>query len=482
MTRTQADALADRDALLERLGDRTLAEVTVGTIVVVPSVTTSSAELARTPGWEHLDERLLFTLLLLRQPELHIVYVTALGVEEAIVDYYLRFLPDVEHARARVTMVALEEPGPRALTYKLLDRPDAIAHIRGVVKSPELSYLLCYKVTTAEHALASRLGLPIDGPDEAHLSLDTKTASRLAARRAGIATLAGEEGLVSLADVERALGRMCDRQPASRAAVIKLNEGFAGRGNAIVRLDEPLRPLDVTTVELIDEQETWGGYVEKLDSCGAVVEELLEGPAIGSSCVQMRIAPTGTSQVVSAYDMLLTGDRGHVFSGCRYPAHERHRDLLIEDAQRLARRLAGEGVHGWFGLDFLVDGANGPVCYLNEINLRMGGGTHPFWMALLASGGRYNSANGEIRVADRPKAYVATDDIRSPHLIGSVPADAIALVERSGLAFDPRRGSGVTLQFLGALSTLGMMGVTCIGDSLEEAEQLHRELLAVLGQ
>ena len=51
---------------------------------------------------------------------------------------------------------------------------------------------------------------------------------------------------------------------------------------------------------------------------------------------------------------------------------------------------------------------------------------------------------------------------------------------RRGWAFDPERGTGATLHLLGALVEHGKMGVTCIGDSDEEADELYREVVAAL--
>ena len=60
------------------------------------------------------EERLLFLLLLLRQPCLQLIYVTGREVDEAIVDYYLALLPGVipSQARARLHMIAAHDGSP----------------------------------------------------------------------------------------------------------------------------------------------------------------------------------------------------------------------------------------------------------------------------------------------------------------------------------------------------------------------------------
>ena len=141
--------------------------------------------------------------------------------------------------------------------------------------------------------------------------------------------------------------------------------------------------------------------------------------------------------------------------------------------------LAGEGVIGSFGIDWLVTPA-GDV-YLSEINLRMGGTTHPYWMARLAGAASYDPVGGELIGAGGDRlCYTATDNLKLAQLVGRGPADVIALVDDAGLAFDPSTGTGVTLHLLGAVPGYGKLGATCIAGSPEAAGDLYVELVAQL--
>src|SRR5947208_1981865 len=139
--------------------------------------------------------------------------------------------------------------------------------------------------------------------------------------------------------------------------------------------------------------------------------------------VQLRIAPGGTFEVVSTHDQVLGGPEGQVYLGCRFPADPDYRLAIQDNAMRVAKELAANGVLGSFGIDFLVaHGHGGNAVYLSEINLRMGGTTHPFWMARLVTGGRYDTETGELIGADgTPKRYVATDNIKESSLMGLTP-------------------------------------------------------------
>ena len=103
-------------------------------------------------------------------------------------------------------------------------------------------------------------------------------------------------------------------------------------------------------------------------------------------------------------------------------------------------------------------------------------------MARLVTGGTYDEEAGELMVGGSRRAYVATDNLRSPALVGRRPAEVIDAVERLGLGFDAATGTGVTLHLLGALPRYGKMGAVCIGRTPEEAEAIDRRLHAAVEQ
>jgi hypothetical protein len=149
---------------------------------------------------------------------------------------------------------------------------------------------------------------------------------------------------------------------------------------------------------------------------------------------------------------------------------------------RAAAVLASHGVNGSFGVDFfVVPTADGFRIFLAEVNLRVGGTTHPFGMLALASGGWYDTTNGQLEVGGKAKSYVSTDNLKSARLKGRTPAGVIELLDERGLLFDRTTITGVTLHLLGALREYGKMGVTCIGDSPEEAQDLYRQVHAAIG-
>ncbi len=92
------------------------------TIIVVPSMTMDNDLGSIEKAYE---ERFLFLLLLLRQPQARLIYITSMPVQRAIIDYYLGLLPGVvpSHARNRLFLLSPGDGSSKPLTEKILERP-----------------------------------------------------------------------------------------------------------------------------------------------------------------------------------------------------------------------------------------------------------------------------------------------------------------------------------------------------------------------
>ena len=132
-------------------------------VVVVPSVTIDRVGERSGSMTQAYEERFLVLLLLLRQPRLRVVYVTSLPVAPAIVEYYLALLPGVipSHARARLSLVSVNDSSPRPLSEKLLERPRLLRQIGELIPDRSRSHLVPYNTTSMERDLALALGIPM---------------------------------------------------------------------------------------------------------------------------------------------------------------------------------------------------------------------------------------------------------------------------------------------------------------------------------
>lgn len=463
--------------LVALMAGRSLAELDDATIVVVPSISFVSEELRKITAIEHYEERLLCLVLWLANPSVRVVFVSSIPLDEVVVEYYLSFLPDPGSARERLSLYHLDDPSPRSLSEKLLESPGSLPEVRRLIGDPERAFIIPFNVTELERAIAVELGVPLYGPAPELVALGTKSGSRRVARRAGVPLLPGAEDIHSVEELRRAIEHIAERAPETRSVVVKLNTGFSGQGNAVLDIASLANRLQDSPTIFCAEEENWDSYERKITTDGAVVEQLARHSEMTSPSVQMRIQPGGICQVLSTHDQVLGGPDDQVYLGCRFPARSDYRALIQEHALSAGAVLAAEGVIGSFGLDFVVvPDDKTHIAFLSEINLRIGGTTHPFVMAQGVTEAKYDLLRGELIADGRPKRYLASDNLKSPKYKGLTPARVIAVLNEAGLGFDAHTKTGVTLHLLGALEHYGKLGAVSIADDLEHATELY-ELL-----
>ena len=470
-------------AFVGRMRGRGLEALESGTIVVIPSISFDESELRKIVGINHYEERMLFVLLWLRNPDLSVVYVSSERIDEAIVDYYLSFLEQPEEARKRLVLLHLDDPRPCALSAKLLEHETFLDELRGEVESREDAYILTFNVSPWERAISERIQTPLYGPSPEAAALGSKSGSRRVAREANVPLLPGHEDLFSVTEVEAAIGHLRKEVPGLKTVVLKLNNGFSGQGNAVIEMADVRSPLPASTTVFCAEEERWSSYSSKVAAEGAIVEQLARHHQLVSPSVQLRVIPGGQVEVVSTHDQILGGPDDQVYLGCRFPARADYRKVIMEHGLAVAEVLASVGVIGSFGIDFVgwPDG-DGYVLHLGEINLRMGGTTHPFLMARMVTGGRLDEATGELMAGGRPKYYVASDNLKSPTYRCLTPERAVSVLQSKGIAFNQSSGTGATLHLLGALQRFGKLGTVCISNSPEEAADLYDQVIATLDE
>jgi len=463
------------------------------TVVVVPSLTVDKA--LEGQQQQSYEERFLFLLFLLRQPQARLIYVTSLAIHPNIVDYYLGLLPGVvaSHARKRLFLVSPLDASAQPLSRKLLDRPRLIEQIRTLIPDPARAHLIPFNTTTLERDLALRLGIPMFGCDPKFFSLGTKSGARRLFAEAGVRCPLGVEDLTGEDDVVRALAELRGRRPAIREAIVKLNEGVSGEGNALVGLAGLSAPGSATEREELAQRvrtmrfdapaTVYETYAAKLRERGGVVEERIVGTEFRSPSAQLRITPLGEVERLSTHDQILGGPSGQLYLGCSFPADREYAAAIMKDAAKVGERLAHEGVIGRFAIDFVaVRDENGAwSTYAIEINLRKGGTTHPYLTLQFLTDGAYQPDHGTfLTPRGEPKCFVATDRQDSPLYRAFTPDDLFEIVVRHGLHFDQSRQTGVVLHMLSALGDCGSLGMTAVANTHAEAQALFAKAVSVL--
>jgi hypothetical protein len=460
------------------------------TSVVVPSLSLDHAELKRLSGWSFYEERLLFLLIRLRNPRARMVYVTSQPVHPMILEYYFQFLAGIpaSHAFSRLTLLCAFDDSPRPLTEKVLERPRLIERIRQGIHDKDRAYLTVFNSTPLERKLAVLLGIPLNGVDPSLNHLGTKSGSRKAFKEAGVDLPFGFEDLRTEGEVSDCLYEMKKRDPKLRRAVVKLNESFSGEGNAVYRYPEEFSRAAIKEetrhLQFSVPKETPEVYFDKFTRMGGIVEEFMDANEKLSPSAQLRISPAGKVMLISTHDQLLGGITGQIFLGCAFPADDQYRMSIQESARRIGEVLARKGVVSRFAIDFLAFRDNAKdewkVSAL-EINLRMGGTTHPFLALQFLTGGALDEATGLFRSpSGHVKYYRATDNLRSENYRGLLPEDLIEILTINRLHYSHSTESGVLFHLIGALSQYGKLGVTAIANSRAEVENIYKHTLAVL--
>jgi len=463
------------------------------TVVIIPSLTMDQEILSKVKGVTHYEERLLCFLMLLRMPRTHVVYVTSMPVDPMIIDYYLHLLPGItgHHAMKRLHLLSCYDASSKSLTEKILDRPRLIERIQQSIPDSHIAHMACFNVTEKERSLAVQLGLPIYGCDPDLFELGNKSNSRKVFKACELHAPAGFEDLYSEKEIIKALVKLKKQNPSLRKAVVKLNDGFSGDGNAIFSydgikekddLEHKINSYFYAKLKTVATDLSLENFLIKFKSMGGIVEEFVDGEIKMSPSVQCRINPKGKCVVISTHDQELGGESGQVFLGAHFPANIEYAPDLGKMGLKVAEALRDKGVMGRFAIDFIsVKEKKGWTHYPIEINLRKGGTTHPYIMLQFLTDGDYDYKKGVYLTANgQPRYYFCSDNLRSEQFLGITPPDLIDIAMLHDLHYDGTLQEGVMFHLISALSQHGKLGVVCIGSSPEKAIKFYKKAMDIL--
>jgi hypothetical protein len=449
-------------------------------LVVLPSFSVGESLLShygdRIPALEH--RYLLASLLLPRIESCEIVFVCCTAPAREVLDYYVSLVPADRRDGMMNRFRVLEVPdtSARAVSAKLLDRPDLISSLRASFRGRP-AFIEPWNVTDDEVRLATELGVPINGTRPELWSLGFKSAGRRLFAEAGVPVPYGHEDVRSVDDVLNSAAAIRRRRPGAAGVVVKTDDSGAGDGNQVIRFDDP-DCGDLRAV--VNALPTW--YLGDL-AHGGVVEELITGRTFSSPSVQVDILPNGKAVVLGTHEQVLGGQSGQVYTGCRFPAEPAYAEAIGRYGLAVGEALAGRGAVGRIGVDFAAawnDNGEWAVFAL-EVNLRKGGTTHPYVALRHLAPGRYDVGSGRWVLPDGSvRCYESTDNLVDPSWLGRAPGDVIQTVTKAGLQFDRVSRCGVVLHMLSCLAIDGRLGLTAIGSSQSHAADLYAQTAQLL--
>lgn len=472
-----------------------------GDIVVIPSLSLDQQELQKVKGVHYYEERLLFSLIRLRNPRIRLIYITSQPIHPSVIDYYLQLLPGIpfSHARDRLLLFCTYDSSFQPLTQKVLERPRLVDRLRCVIRQ-EQAYMICFNSTTLERDLALQLNIPMLAVDPELLYWGTKSGSREIFVETEVPHPAGSDLVWNPDDLALVAANLWEQQPTLKRMVVKLNEGFSGGGNALL----DLRPLQAvapgvasTTTRIAtirdsfpclrfqSDTETWENFSSRIPELGAIVEAFVEGEEKRSPSVQGCVTPAGKVEILSTHDQILGGPDQQVFLGCTFPADDAYRMRLQEYGLRVGQALAEKGALERYALDFIAvrnpDAENGWELQAIEINLRKGGTTHPFMTLKLLTYGCYDYETGLFyNQQGTPKYYIATDNLQQDRYKGLIPSDLMDIIAQHHLHFNSTTETGTVFHLIGCLSEFGKLGLTSIGNSPQEAQAIYNQVIQAL--
>jgi hypothetical protein len=290
-----------------------------------------------------------------------------------------------------------------------------------------------------------------------------------------------------------ALIGMRRQKPSMTRVVAKLNEGVSGAGNANVDLSGLPAPGDpgerfavlerIQTMKFESARMTYERYVDKLKENGGIVEELIAGRDFRSPSAQLRVTPLGDLEALSTHDQMLGGPSGQAYLGCRFPAVPEYATTIMDEAMKVGKILAREGVLGRFALDFVavLNDRDEWEVYAIEINLRTGGTTHPFLTLQFLTDGTYDAASGLfLTPRGERKCLVASDHVHQPSDRAFTHRDLFDIAARHGLHFNQSTQKGVVFHMVNGVGEQGTLGLTAVSNTREEADALYQRMVAVL--
>ncbi len=466
------------------------------TVIILPSLTLDTDMLKTIKGIAHYEERMLCMLMLLRMPKTKLIYLSSVPIDNTIIDYYLHLLPGItgHHALHRLALLSCYDTSRTSLTQKILARPRLIQRILDQVKDSSFAHISCFNVTEYEKELALKLNIPVYGTDPALLHLGTKSGGRKLFRQLGIAMPDGIEEVKNEQGIIEALICLKTKNPALKKAVIKMEDGFSGEGNAIFKFND----LQATGKELyfqvkhelqnnlriVGQNVDYVHFIEKFERMGGIVEAFIEGASKRSPSVQCRINPAGEISIISTHDQVLGGEGEQIFLGATFPASHEYSKHIANLSRQVSQELMKAGVLGRFSIDFLsVKNGSAWQHYAIEINLRKGGTTHPYLMLQFLTAGNYDWQEGNYKMPNgETRCYFATDNLYDEKYKGLTPVDLINIAICNKLMYDGMQQSGVMFHMIGALSQYGKLGLVCIAGSINEAKNYYYRTLEVLNR
>jgi len=409
--------------------------------IIVPN----QGHLTHFPVEEHIDyeERDYFHLIKLQDPQNTLVFVTSRRLDETILAYYLKNIPNLpEDCRSRLFIY---NPAETTRTPNLMLRATAdeslIETIKTKMSQAKKVYFHCEQFESQAKGFCEKLGIA-----QGRCSWnEDKSRARTVFEDCNLPMPKGTPVVNTL---EELIAETKKINPAEGAKwFLKANSGLGNVGNAVWSYPQSL-PSNVLEFK-----------------SGFVAEEWLDAPYKASPSLRY---------VITDRDVQFMGAGEELFSEeGEYIGAESANEAYVEEAKeygfRVARRLMEHGVQGAFCIGFCAishDNQKWSI-YAVDLNVREGGES---WVNAWK--------NALSKAANTPKKYRVQAYMKKPGYY-KTPSELINKVESLGTAYTAEKGEGVILYKLAAERHYGM---AAFADSMKRVQELFATTHASIEQ
>lgn len=460
------------------------------------------------------EERPLCHLIGVDEPT---VVITSKPVDPAVIGYYLSLKgakgPALKQLIDKTCVLNATDETEHNLSLKVMGNGKLLDVLHSLTQSNAVKVICHSGSENIDFFTLLNDGFYHDECDSALLHLGTKTGNRHIFEKAGVKYPAGvpntetdkdivnqDNFLMSTDALATALARQIDRSGFVDEWIVKLNEGVAGRGNALLRLSDQTKQLRGDALKAaiqsdlannltpFDKSLSGAEFLEKVSDTGVIAEVFVKGEWPASPSYQGYINGAGAVETVSTHEQVLDGQ---TYKGCKYPSDAKFRNRMIQEGERIGQALADTGARGHFGVDFLVtaaqdSGAQEPDAvdlYAIEINLRNTGTSYPFTtVTRLTDGVQAPDGDGIISKKGNTLYYSASDYVVTEDLKGMAPAEFINAIKKSDIHWNAQTETGVVFHLFGLLTSTGRIGATAIAPTTEAADALLERTKTVLAE
>jgi hypothetical protein len=447
-------------------------------VVLIPGLSIGAFLQMFFHGFKYYEERYLYFLTFLKNPQTHLLAVLSEGVNPALWDYFLGHAcratglkrADLEK---RFHKVFVPAKGHDSLTVNLLRDPKALKKIKDEIKKcPKPAYIEFWRVKKEEVKVAKKLGLPYYSLAPSAFFVNTKSGARKIFKQSKINIAKGFGDLRSLSQAHLALQKLIKISKAPYF-LIKLNDEGGGAG--ILKLERKQCSLDYK--RFCEALPLPPGQSLKLFEKyfvleGGVVEEFIEAKEVLSPSVQFEITPDGKVLPIATHEQILEGTD---YLGTHFPAPANYRSAIQKVGLRAAKIMAKYGARGFVAMDLLItrNKKSEPwKIWGIEINARKGGANHTHFWAKYLTHARYNAKRGVLESGTGDICYKASEQFVNEPWLRKIPAvKLIKALKESKLDFDHAKQRGVFIHLLSPIKTYGKIGATVIGHSEREIDR-----------